>query len=142
MGWGITSGESGLLLILARNQKLSAARHMRATSGAESTSEVRARACKEGVPVGRNSVLCARVGSFFRKNQPLTEDKRTGKHKCRSVKDRGKKNFRKGKLHLKSQGTPTQGNTHTHSWNEPWPGLRPYLSAFCDSTARTELKTN
>ena len=88
IGWGITSGESGQLLILARNQKLSAAQHMRATSGAESTSEVRARACNEGVPVGRNSVLCARVGSFFRKNQPLTEDKRTGKYRYRSFKAR------------------------------------------------------
>ena len=115
---------------------------MRVTSGAKNTSEVRACARKEGVPVGRNSVLYARVGLFFRKNQPLTEDKRTGKHKCRSFEARGKKNFQQGKLHLKSQGTLAQGNTHTPSWNESWPGLRPYLSALCDSTARTELKTN
>ena len=61
---------------------------MQATSGAENTSELRARACKEGALVGRNSVLCARVGLFFRKNQPLTEDKRTGKYRYRSFKAR------------------------------------------------------
>ena len=62
----------------------------------------------EGRPGGARQRAVRAGGAVFAKNQPFTEDKRTGKYRYRSFKARGKKNFRTRKQDLKSQGPPAE----------------------------------
>ena len=110
-GWGMGQGR-GKKIGYRTGKKTKFSWHGRVVSEACTKTQPRTHLRTRAVR-GARSALSAGVGDFFRKINPSPRTKRTGKYKYRSFQDKGKKNFRKGKQHLTSQGTPAEGK-YTH----------------------------